>query len=525
MANAFGATPDASLEAMLRMGADRANAATGAAQGGVGAAQNGLAQAQSIGGDIDRILKNASRLASDSARVVNSATADVDALKSLVPQVGTQVGGISQSADNLSNLAVLLQGKAGDVSAYAPQLTALGNTLLGRVGQTDALAGQVQGIAAGLQPYSAALSGLADHLFGHGHDMVSRANSELDQATGLRNLDASSSPYAAEWRQIYDAVNPETYAARAMADTQAQTESANAQMMRDIARRGGSLTSGAAATLRQQLARSLAAATAAAAIKGRKEGYSMQGSILEKIGTLANQMMQTGTTMFNSGIDAEDKAGQNKLRAAQVQEAMGSLYKNAADMFGIGNSAVSGAGSLYGAAADVERDAASVLSSAANAESSAANARSQAISGLNTQGGMYKDAAILKLNQAGALNDTAKVYQGNAQVKNQYLSNLNTANRTVVESYGTLASAMDAAAKYYLNAAATEVGANTGRGGGGGGGGGVRVGSSSSSDENDFWENTGHDSTWWINNDPEMYKTLALQANGANVNIDVGGGE
>ena len=525
MANAFGSTPDASLEAMLRMGADRANAATGAAQGGVGAAQSGLAQAQSIGNEINSILGNASRLAGDSARIVNSATADVDALKSLVPQVGTQVSGISQSASNLSNLSSLLQGKAGDVSAYAPQLTGLGNALLGRVGQTDALASQVQGIAAGMQPYSDSLSSLADHLFGHGHDMVERANSELDQATGLRNLDPASSANAAYWRQIFDAVNPETYAARSMADTQAQMENANAQTMREIARRGGSLTSGAAATLRQNLARALATATAAAASKGRKEGYSMQGSILEKVGTLANQMMQTGTSMFNSGIDAEDKAGQNKLRAAQVQEAMGDLYKSAADMFGLGNTAIASAGSLFGKAADIEKDAASVLSASANAESAAADARSRAISGIDTEGGMYKDAASLTLSQANALNDTAKVYQGNAQVKNQYLSNLNTANRTVVESYGTLASAMDAAARYYLNAAATEVGANTGRGGGGGGGGGVRVGSSSSSDENDFWENTGHDSTWWINNDPEMYKTLALQANGADVNIDVGGGE
>jgi hypothetical protein len=431
----------------------------------------------------------------------------VDALKSLVPQVGTQVGGISQSADNLSNLAALLQGKAGDVSAYAPQLTALGNTLLGRVGQTDALAGQVQGIAAGLQPYSDSLSSLADHLFGHGHDMVERANSELDQATGLRNLDPASSANAAYWRRIFDAVNPETYAARSMADTRAQMESANAQTMRDIARRGGSLTSGAAATLRQNLARALATATAAAASRGRKEGYSMQGSILEKVGTLANQMMQTGTTMFNSGIDAEDKAGQNKLRAAQVQEAMGSLYKNAADMFGIGNAATKGAGDLFGAAAGVEKDAASVLSASANAESEAANARSRAISGIDTEGGMYKDAASLTLSQANALNDTAKVYQGNAQVKNQYLSNLNDANRTVVSSYGTLASAMGAAARYYLNAAGQEISANNGGGGHSVGGGGVKV---SSAPEDDWmnWKGTGHSETFMHNNHPEEWSRL-----------------
>lgn len=466
MANAFGANPIQSLENALRTGVGQAGAATAAAQSGVGAAQSGLAQARAVGRDISGYLGKAGGLADSAARVVNGADADVDAMRALVPQIGTQVGGISTSADNLSNLATLLRGKAGDVSAYAPTVAGLGNSLLGRVGLTDDLAGRTVDVAYSLQPHADALTGLSEHLFGHGHEQIGRANAEMDAAAGLRNLDPASSAQAAFWRQIFDAVNSDVLAARARADVQAQGDSAYQQQMRDLGRRGVSISSGATLNLQRQLKTALASAAAAAMNNGRLAGYDKQTGILKEIGALANAQMNTGNSMFNAGVNAEAQAAAARKQAADVQKAMGDLFATGAEMFGIGNSAVKGAGDLFGAAAGIEEGAGKLLSSAAGAESASSEARGRAITGLNAEAGILSDAAGKQLDQAKTLNDTARVQQGNAQVKNQYLSNLNDANRTIVSSYGTLASAMNAAAKYYLDAASTEVSANLGRGDG-----------------------------------------------------------
>ena len=485
----------------LSAGEARANAAADAARAGVDAAQSGLAQAQAVGRDISGMLGSANALAGDATRIVNGTDADVDALRSLVPQVGTQVAGISGSADALGQLAARLRQSADSVAAYAPQVTSLGDQLLGRVGQTDALAGQVQGVASGLQPHVDALSGLSEHLFGHGHDQILRGNSEQDQAVGLRNLDAASSPYAAEWRRIYDSVNPETYAARAAADVQAQGENALQQQVRDVARRGGSLTSGAALTLRGQLTRALATARAAATTAGRKTGYDTQAGYLKDVAGISSDMMKNGTDMFNAGVNAERQSAATRRDAADIAAQMGTLYANAADIFGLGNSATKGAGDLYGAAAGIEEGAAKVLGEAADAESAGVAAREAAIKGLGAQGDMSKAAAGLDLSRAGALNDAARTYQNSAATKNSYLSNLNDANRGVTSAYGALASALEAAANYYL-------GGVRAASGGGGGGGGVNI----LPEQQDFWERTGHSQTWWKNTDPAMHDQLTLMA-------------
>ena len=492
MANAFGQNPDSSLENMLRTGADLTGSATGAARQGVGAAQAGLAMAQGVGQDIDRYLGQAGSLAGNATRIVNGADADIDAMRSLVPQIGSQVNGISRSADALSNLAALIGAKAGDISAYAPQVTGLANTLLGRVGQTDALAGRTVDSAQALQPHVDALTALSEHLFGHGHEQIGRANAEMDEAAGLRNLDPASSANAAFWRQIFDAVNPETMAARAMADVQRQSDSANAQMTRDLARRGVSLSSGASAALRRQMATALASATAGAMNRGRLAGYDKQAGILSEVGKLANDMMTTGNSMFKTGTDAEAQAAAARRSAADVQEAMGRLFGTAAEMFGIGDNAIKGAGGLYASAAGIEEGSGKMLSAAADAEDASTEARGRAVAGLNAQAGIHKDATNAQLAQANALNDTAKVHQGNAQVKNQYLSNLNDANRTVVSSYGTLASAFDAAARYYLNAAGQEISANNSGGGHSVGGGGVRTSGGGGEENTGAWVDLTH---------------------------------
>lgn len=505
-----GATPQDSLNRLLQTGASKAEGGIGAAQSGVGAAQSGLATAQELGATIKGHLGKATGLASSAAQVVNGASRDIDAIRDLAPQITNQTTGMSDSADVLSGLANLIRGKAGDVSAYAPAVAGLGNDLLGRIGLTDALAGQTVGAAYALQPHADALADLSEHLFGHGHEQIGRANAEMDVAAGLRNLDPASSAQAAYWRKIFDAVNPDVMAAMARADVQSQGDSAYQQQMRDLARRGVSVSSGATAVLQRQLKTALAAAAAGAMNRGRLAGYDKQAGILKETGELANAQMNTGNNMFKAGTDAEAQAAAVRKSAADVQKAMGDLFATGAEMFGIGNAAIKGAGDLYASAGGLEKASADVLSEAARAETESADARAKAIAGIATQGDMYKDAAGLQISQANALNDTARVHQGNAQVTNQYLSNMNDATRTVVSSYGQLATAMDAASRYYLGAANAEISAY-GRGGGGGGGGGVRV--SSASEQPDYWESTGHSSTWWKNNlSLDEYADMAREA-------------
>ena len=109
MAASFGSTINGSLENALRTGAARADAATGAASQGVGAAQEGLARALGIGDEIRGELGSADSLASQAAKIVNGADADIEAMRSLVPQIGTQVEGITGSADVLSKKFLIFQ--------------------------------------------------------------------------------------------------------------------------------------------------------------------------------------------------------------------------------------------------------------------------------------------------------------------------------------------------------------------------------------------------------------------------------
>lgn len=480
MAASFGSTINESLENALRTGAARADAATGAASQGVSAAQQGLAAALGIGDEIRGKLGSADSLASQAAKIVNGADADIEAMRSLVPQIGTQVAGISGSADILSQLADALTQKSGDVAAYAPVVAGLGGDLLSRVGIFDDLGGKVTDAAEGLKPHSAALTELAEHLFGHGHEMLGRSGTVLDQAQGLLNLDENSSPMAAEFVNLLRSVHPDTMAARAGADAQSASDSSYQQLLRTIARSGGSLTSGNALALQRQHKTALATLKASAMTRGRNLGYDKQESYLKDVASLANTLLGTGTSMFNSGIEAESQSASARKAAADVEAQMGSLFTNAAQIFGMGNDAITGAGSLYTKASDIEKGAADVLGMAASAENASANARAQAISGVKTEADIYNNAVSAQLGQAGALNETARTWQNSAAMLNSYLSNLNNANSQVVGAYGTLANAFLQAADYYAKAGSIEVSANNG---GGGGGWSSSPSKSSSSDE------------------------------------------
>ena len=487
------------MERDLATGAGYASGGVGAAQGGIAAAQQGLAQAQGVGREISGMLGNASNLAGQAARIVNGADKDIDALRGLAPQITGLTNNMNASADAIGALAGQIAAQGGNVAAYAPRVAGLGDQLLGRVGTTDALAGQVSGAASSLAPYSDALAALADHIFAHGHDMVGRANTVLDNGQGFINLDPSSSALAAEWLRQYAAVSPDAYAARAGADVQNASDIARAQNERALARRGVSLSSGAAATLQKQRATALAAAKAAAMTRGREAGRKEQVGILGSMSSLANQLLQTGTTMQKTGVDEELGSANARKAAADVTEAMGRLFANAGTIFGIGNDAVKDAGGLYNAAGGLEATAADMLGKAANAESASVAARDAAVKGIATQAGITGDAAKLSLAQANTLNDTAKTYQGNAQIKNSYLSNLNDANRTIVGGYNALSDAMNRAANYYLGGASI---AQREYGGGGGGGGVNIVSTPAPADDWFNWRGTGHSETWNANHNP-----------------------
>lgn len=162
----------------------------------------------------------------------------------------------------------------------------------------------------------------------------------------------------------------------------------------------------------------------------------------------------------------------NRMRS----EFLGTMTNASKTFYDMGLQGAAAATSALGAAADAQKGAAGVV---------------------GAQGGLLKDAGSLQAQAGSLFANAASIFGSAAGIETDFLN-------LTQKAYAGLASAYGAAADYYARAGSAEVSANSG-----GGGGGVNV----TSPKGDFWENTGHSSTWWKNNNPGMYEVLAVQAN------------
>lgn len=128
MANAFGSTPNASLEAALQLGASKANAAVGAANAGLGAVQ-GFTNA--MRGDAAS-MRNQARLVNTEAGKVGE---EADALKALIPQLDPYKDKLTNYGDTLAALATQSQSRADDVFGQAAALSSLDPNATGQAAE------------------------------------------------------------------------------------------------------------------------------------------------------------------------------------------------------------------------------------------------------------------------------------------------------------------------------------------------------------------------------------------------------
>ena len=120
-------------------------------------------------------------------------------------------------------------------------------------------------------------------------------------------------------------LNPETYAARAKADVQAQYDNAQGQMQREMARRGVSLGSGAAATLQSQLKRALATAAASAATRGYQQGIQDRADAAVKKAGLYQGVL-------GAAEEAKKSSTEDFATAAGIVEKQAGLFSTSAEL-------------------------------------------------------------------------------------------------------------------------------------------------------------------------------------------------
>ena len=212
----------------------------------------------------------------------------------------------------------------------------------------------------------------------------------------------------------------------------------------------------------------------------------VQGSYANALGqqnrNLARQGVSAGsgaamglTQQFNRVLATALAAAKTNARQQGITEKSAFLDKmtSAANtLYNMGNQTQAQALSAQGLAGDMQNKAAGIITQ---------------------QGGLLQDAGALRA-QAGQLYSNAASIFGSAGGLEL------DAGKLEESAYQALASAEQAAANYYLGAANAMK--NTGRTGG----------ATVSQAEPDFWESTGHSSTWWKNNDYDTYTQLAQQA-------------
>lgn len=135
------------------------------------------------------------------------------------------------------------------------------------------------------------------------------------------------------------------------------------------------------------------------------------------------------------------------------------------------------------------------MTQALSAKTSAGDMQKGAAQVIQAQGGLLQDAGSLRATAGTLYANAASIFGSAAGIENDYLN-------LVESSYKTLSGAWNDAAKYYLDAAATEVSANNG--GRARGSGGVTV-TQSPSDDWMNWKGTGHSATWNRNNNPGFW--------------------
>lgn len=457
-----------------------ASAAQNLAQGGVNAVTSG-------GTRVTNLTDTAKNLVSQATSITNGATADIDRMRGQATDMEKYAASIFGKGTDIVDSAGKIKENASAIGAFAAPVSDIASALSDRVGLYNNLGNTVIRNAGDLDPFIATLTKNGNQMYSEGTDWVNKANSVFGVGNGLLNMDANSSPLAAEFMKLYGAVDPAVYSARMQADAKAKLDSEEAQMRRNVARAGGSITGGNALALQKQYRQAMATAVAAAANKGRQLGLDKQGEFLKTISDAANSLIGTGNQTFSAGVGAQNAGNSAINDAGELEAKKTQLISTGAQIFGLGDAAMKSAGDLYGDAADIIGKENASLGLSADKIKQSADLDASAASIAKDMASIYGSAASAQLSQAEVLGKNASTLNQTASTWTSYLSALENA-------YGNAARISANTSDMYSSI----VKAGNGAGGGGGGGrmlGGMNV---SQAPEDDWmnWRGTGHSQTW-----------------------------
>lgn len=406
---------------------------------------------------------------------------------------------------------------------------------------------RVRNMADALLPDAQTLREYGDSMWQSGTKVTEQALATLGTGMGFINLDSSASPLVKQALTLYGEFDPDAYAAKAEADTQAKFDNARGQMERDLARKG--VQGGAAqAALMNQFARSLATARASARTLARERGIADRASMFQSLITKnaldflgrGGELASIGSTAQSNAVGARDKAAGVVNSAGDLYGKAGGLVKDAGTMQGSLSSMLAtiaeGRGSLSSIYKDISnlftgynKDLAGAYDSLANIQNSAGDNVLRALGNLgaiqnaaggnvtsalgnlgtiqNTAGGnVTKAQEFLATTQRGVGNDLAATMGNLATLESGVgkdlataLGNLATTQRGVGND---IAGAKQRQAEITNATEQTRVNAVNHTGGGGT----VTVGAApSQGDDWMNWKNTGHSQTWNANNNPNYW--------------------
>ena len=194
-------------------------------------------------------------------------------------------------------------------------------------GMTDAIT-NVNKSAYALNPYISSITGA-------GNDLMSIYNQLIG---GDTTKGGAVADYLNSTRDAADAllkVNPDDYVASAASDAQASAQNAQGQTMREMARRGVNVGSGAYATLRDQMSRAQSVLLAATKTAARRQGLQDQiaaltqraGLFKDVIGT-AQSVGQQGTTDLAAAAGIVQKQGDMFATAGSMAAQQSNAFAN-----------------------------------------------------------------------------------------------------------------------------------------------------------------------------------------------------
>ena len=246
----------------------------------------------------------------------------------------------------------------------------------------EADAARIRELAATMGVDIDAIRGYADQQAASSADLTNAGREYLQAGSDILNMNATATGIAGDYIAALRAIDPDRYVASAAADVQGSYASAYQQLMRQISRTG-STGSGMAGALKQQWARTLANAQAAAKTKARQTGVSEKLSALASAFTTAEGASKQGADLTTQGVSALSAAADTKGKAISGVATQAATQAQAA--------------SVDKAATDTRTSAytsnAALLNSAVSAQNLVNSANKDYAEGLQSRASYYNEQA------------------------------------------------------------------------------------------------------------------------------------